>query len=323
MRLAKDEGSVGFKSCENRDSKYKGVVNVPTVYGMILPRILLKNQTGDINAVNKIQAQIKIEEIPRSECSVAPELTTELLSGSSLASMVLQSAGDLSKEQVHKLLTVTARLAPYNMPISVSEASKVKYMFEVAGLSKGKYMAPDGVNYDMASKAINATLVTEFSLLQEFQNGWVDFIKSASGNFHQHYAIRAYICQTGYLDMMQSEALYPEWIGDGITGLFLEPNESYIFTFPSGRPSVRGFWSLTAYNITNYLVENSLNRYALGDRSNLTYPDGKFVYGNAKRNNPFSILIQPADVEPNGNWSSNWLPAPAGGGNFSVNRKPP
>lgn len=49
----------------------------------------------------------------------------------------------------------------------------------------------------------------------------------------------------------------------------------------------------------------------------LTYPDGEPVYGNSsnpKRDGVFQVLVQPANVKPPANWTSNWLPAPSGGG---------
>jgi Protein of unknown function (DUF1214) len=66
-------------------------------------------------------------------------------------------------------------------------------------------------------------------------------------------------------------------------------------------------------------VPNGLDRYSLGDRSNLTYSDGTQVYADPSSNDAFSILIQPADMEPSKNWTKNWLPAPKGGGIFTVN----
>ena len=38
-------------------------------------------------------------------------------------------------------------------------------------------------------------------------------------------------------------------------------------------PPVNAFWSLTMYDAESYLVANAINRYALGDRSGLTYDD--------------------------------------------------
>lgn len=58
------------------------------------------------------------------------------------------------------------------------------------------------------------------------------------------------------------------------------------------------------YNNANYLIPNPLDVYALGDRSNLAYPDGQQVY-QTNRSNPFYILIQPANVPPPANWTNN------------------
>jgi hypothetical protein len=190
-----------------------------------------------------------------------------------------------------------------------------------AGLSDGQYTPPKDVNYTIANEIVGQGLVATENFLEPFNNDWVDYLPEYSGNFHNQYAIRSLIAFTGYLQLVQYEALYPEWIGEGVGGLYLAANESYIMTFPSGKPEVKGFWSLTAYNSTNYLIPNSLNVYSLGDRSNLTYPDGTLVYADSSRNDPFSILIQPADLAPSSNWTSNWLPAPVGGGNFTVNCK--
>ena len=81
-----------------------------------------------------------------------------------------------------------------------------------------------------------------------------------------------------------------------------------------------GFWSLTAYGADNFLIDNPYNIYALGDRSNITYPNGDRVYStstataNPDQEGSFQILVQAADTPPPENWTSNWLPAPAGGG---------
>ncbi|KAK4500305.1 hypothetical protein PRZ48_008494 [Zasmidium cellare] len=106
------------------------------------------------------------------------------------------------------------------------------------------------------------------------------------------------------------------------TGLSLSANESYILTF-SSRPPAQ-FWSVTLYSSQNYLVPNSLERYALGctDES-ITYANGSKVYPTGQHNDQyfldgegkeaFQMLVQPADRAPPGNWTGNWLPAPAGG----------
>jgi hypothetical protein len=79
---------------------------------------------------------------------------------------------------------------------------------------------------------------------------------------------------------------------------------------------------LTPY-ADNYLIPNGLNRYSLHEQSNIIYPDGSLVYSddNNTTDGPFEILLQAANVAPPANWTSNWLPAPAGGGSFTINCK--
>lgn len=190
---------------------------------------------------------------------------------------------------------------------------------KAAGLSDGQYSPPQDVNYTLANQIVLQGLAHSHDFLEPYNNEWVDYVPEYSGNFHNQYSIRSLIAFNAYLQLVQYEALYPEWSGEGSGGLYLAADESYIMTFPSGKPEVRGFWSLTAYNSTSYLIPNSRNVYSLGDRSNLTYPDKTLIYANNSRNDPFSIIIQPADLPPTSNWTSNWLPAPAGGGNFTVN----
>ncbi|MFF5715229.1 DUF1214 domain-containing protein [Streptomyces sp. NPDC012756] len=61
-----------------------------------------------------------------------------------------------------------------------------------------------------------------------------------------------------------------------------------------------GFWSLTMMNERQFFVDNPLNRYAIGDRSNMcTNPDGSL-----------GIYVQHADPGPDR--EADWLPAPAG-----------
>ncbi len=68
---------------------------------------------------------------------------------------------------------------------------------------------------------------------------------------------------------------------------------------PGGLPPNQAFWSLTMVNPQGYLVDNPINRYAVGDRSGLVQgADG-------------SIDIYIQHTAPAGH-EANWLPAPSG-----------
>ncbi len=74
----------------------------------------------------------------------------------------------------------------------------------------------------------------------------------------------------------------------------------YVLSFDSDElPPVepKGFWSITMYGEDQFLVANEINRYSIGDRTNMKYgEDGSLV------------IIQ--HESPGADKESNWLPAP-------------
>ena len=58
------------------------------------------------------------------------------------------------------------------------------------------------------------------------------------------------------------------------------------------------FWSLTVYDSTFFLVDNSLNRYALSS------------YDNLKQNPDGSLDLYLQRESPGADKEANWLPAP-------------
>ena len=84
-------------------------------------------------------------------------------------------------------------------------------------------------------------------------------------------------------------------------GQLLSGKSHYRIHFAKSQiPPVKAFWSMSLYDNTNNLVDNSLNRYSLGDRSpGLVFnPDG-------------SLTLYVGHELPEGAAKSNWLPAPA------------
>jgi hypothetical protein len=62
-------------------------------------------------------------------------------------------------------------------------------------------------------------------------------------------------------------------------------------------PPVKAFWSITAYGANEFLIDNPLQRFALGDRDDLRYnSDGSL-----------DIWIQ-AEAPANADMKNNWLP---------------
>ena len=300
-----------------KGSEYQGYVNFPTTYGTMLIRILVKyNNTENLKIVHKYQSEYAINPIARvttqSNTPAVPNVKKIFANGT----RTISTASDI--------LTLLAQVASFNQPELYSERYSVASILGLAGLVNGTYTTPPEVDLDSAFAAANAainTTITSPANVNNVGNDWQLAYPSAEGNFGTNYASRANVAQTGYQQLVPYITLYPGYKGASFSTFTLAPSQSLLFTF-SGRPPIHplGFWSLTVYGADQYLVPNTLNRFEVGDRSNLTFNDGTPVYNDEKptgEDAEFKVLMQPADIAPPANWTSNWLPAPAGGGPLS------
>ena len=223
-----------------------------------------------------------------SQPQVAPTLTKSLL------------FDGLSGNETTQLLQLTGRLAPYNPPEVQCDVSLVNSTLTLAGLTGDSYTTPSGVNL-LSAAAEAAFVASNISGTEKYfvdlGNHWSQLRAEFSGDFKSYYAVRAFVTENAYLQLTADQALYPSF--NGSAQLFA--NSTYQVTF-HGKPQVTGFWSLTVYTATGRLVPNPLNRYALGDRSNITYSNGSYVYGShgspAHSTAPFSFYLQTQDITP-------------------------
>ncbi|KAK2764579.1 hypothetical protein FQN54_009274 [Arachnomyces sp. PD_36] len=305
----------GVQLCDAGSYKcdgFNGIVNAPTTYGLLLPRLAVKNRDTDIENINTLQEQMDLRPLRRKCHGDAPPLTVDLLNST------------LSGDEAMQVLELTARVAPYNPPPNIKDQLHVDCMLKTAGIHDGVY-EPRVKNLTAVAGAAQGSIKASYQMpanSMQLQNGWETITPDVQGNFGGNYEMRSYVAVWGYLQLQASEALYPTYAPEGKEGkkLNLGPDEAYVFTFLSKPPvATRGFWSLTAYGPDKYLIDNPMDRYLLGDRDALTYADGTLVYGVKNHDDEsFQILIQPSDKAPPQNWTSNWLPAPAGGGDFEL-----
>lgn len=129
-------------------------------------------------------------------------------------------------------------------------------------------------------------------------NGWR--IVPSAGVYGTNYLLRAYVNALGLGWNRSEDAVYPLTFADA-SGSLLDGTNRYVVRFPKGElPPVKGFWSLTMYDAAQrFLVANSLNRFAVGSRSDLKY-DG---------DGSLEIYIQ--KDSPGAGKEANWLPAPS------------
>jgi len=265
----------------------------PTAIGILLLRVEVKNNSTDVVDVdNYLNNSTLVAVNPRT-----PNLTA----------LTAADINNLSNNTAISTLQVTARLQSRAVPETAAYKAAVPAILARAGIRDGSYVKPSGVNLTRASELVNSTLAAFEATPSNYPNlgnGWSILNSTYSGTFESGTAIvpRVLIAVELYLQNMADEALYPTL---GTTQLSLTDKESYLFSF-SGRPPVAddGFWSLTMYDNAGYLVANAKNTYAIGDRSNITFPNGDLVYSGGTQDGSFKILLQDGGVTPPSNWTA-------------------
>lgn len=212
-----------------------------------------------------------------------------------------------------------ARLLPYDQPpVSDTERYRVASILSQAGLYNGGYKPLHDINITRAGAIANSSITIAINLpiaMQNTSNGWSVQTPTYQGFYGNHYASAAYVALGGYQQLTQRQTLYPVFEGRGFSSAFsLQDGQAMLFTF-SGKPKLQqyGFWSLTVYGASGYLIPNTLGRFEAGDRTDgIVYRNGGgVVHGEGaseREDGEFQILLQTDDSEPPKNWTSNSLP---------------
>ncbi len=128
------------------------------------------------------------------------------------------------------------------------------------------------------------------------RNGWL-YISEGMGSYGTDYDLRAFLAFVGLGINLPEDAVYPTTSVD-LEGELLTGENKYVMHFDKESiPTVQGFWSITAYNAKNFLIENPINRFAIGDRNDL----------QLNEDGSFDIYIQ--GESPGADKESNWLPS--------------
>jgi hypothetical protein len=136
------------------------------------------------------------------------------------------------------------------------------------------------------------------------ENGWHS-LREQLGTYGADYARRAQIANVALGIAHPEDAIFPLTATDG-NGRRLNGAHRHVLRFePGGLPPVEALWSLALYDMDQLLVDNPIDRYALGNRDELELgPDGSL-----------EIAIQ--HDRPDGS-DANWLPAPEGDFNLML-----
>lgn len=285
-----------------------GYINFPAAYGILLGRIATTPTAADQKLANQFQDQVEVDSVKRNDEPIAPPLDLSMLT--------LPEHRPSDKASIPQaVLRLTAALADYNQSPVLQDRPWIADLLTRSGIKNKVFTCPPNVDLSggpkyaetQARAALNADKI-------DLGNNWSLNFPGCQGAFGPHYAARYYIAKRGYLALTTDQALYPSLKGH----LQIGADEAILLRFPR-KPALipSGFWSVTAYNRAQYLIPNEQNRYCIGDRDDMTFVDGTPLSEESK-DGEFCILLQPADVTPPPSWRCNWLPLPAGGGDFSI-----
>ncbi|MEN9571947.1 MAG: hypothetical protein RL172_3178 [Bacteroidota bacterium] len=197
---------------------------------------------------------------------------------------------------------VNQLLAQNPPPIADKEALE---KFATIGIGAGKKFDFSTLSdetkaaFNNAAKQVFADFAAEKTVAAKLVNGW-NLGRPVIGTYGTDYGSRASTAFFGLGANLREDAIYPSCYFDA-EGNALSGANKYVMHFDKDKtPPANAFWSLTMYDPEGYFIANDINRYTLGDRSNLkTSADG-------------SVDIYIQKDKPEKAKEANWLPAPSG-----------
>ncbi len=255
---------------------------------------------ADYAAVHILQDQYKLTPLSGWGKNYTPLTNVPLKNGATDSILVNKQFLSLSTEQFYQSLN---RLMAKNPPY-ITDSAMLNKIARI-GIKPSADFSMSMFTPEVA-KAIEEgyaegykAMIEESKQLGKIVNGWsltYDMGKYGTGMLTE---------QPG--PFSESEEIYLKMLFISLAQLDADNNRlnaanSYSLTFAKDQiPPAKAFWSLTMYDADAYLVPNKLNRYALGDRSNLKFgKDG-------------SLTLYLQKNSPGKDKESNWLPTPTSG----------
>jgi hypothetical protein len=274
-------------------------IQSPTNMTWLIGRIQA-NGKQDLPKVHRLQDQVTLTPLSRWEKGQPNPGFTKTYDASELwtkSPMAMVDGMD-----AHKFFSTLARLMG-EQPPALADGPMLKTLAKF-GLVPGMPFDLEELGFMrrlMLTKAVETTRKKMDAITRSdrsSENKWA-VIRKDIGVYGTSYDVRAMVSFIALGALEPVEAAYPIANMD-ITGQLLDGSHHYRIHFDAGKtPPVDAFWSLTIYNERGFLIDNPINRYALGDRDPLEFnADGSL-----------DILIQHEQPYER---VSNWLPAPAG-----------
>ena len=249
----------------------------------------------DYDAVHTIQDKYKLVPLSQWGKDYTPPENVSLKEGVDAKTPVPTQVLKMNPEDFFNRLN---RLLTKNPP----EPDDPEMMERIAklGIGPGKKFSMEAFSPEVRN-AIEQGIAAGIKVMKETDrgeivNGWQ--IALDMGRYGKKYAYRAGWTFYGVGGNLPEDAVYPFGEKDRDRKPFNGANK-YTLQFKKKEiPPVNAFWSLTMYDKDAYLVDNPINRYALGDRSGMKFGDDG------------SLIIFIQSDSPGKDQESNWLPAP-------------
>ncbi|MFZ0512355.1 MAG: DUF1214 domain-containing protein [Candidatus Nitrosopolaris sp.] len=277
-------------------------IKTPTYLTWISNRILVKDPL-DVPNVNAIQNQIGL--VPLSvlqgkAASASPPSHLSLsIINASITSKPLPSMIPAAGIKVYDAISQAMVGNPQNPP-----DPQLLAKFVTMGIGPGK--SPSAASNETIKTALQTGITEGEKLINAkvanfgtIVNGWNG--NTAAGTYGTQYLLRAAVAKYGLGANTAEEAIYMPAFTDA-NRTTLKGGTNYVIHFKPGQiPPVSpiGFWSITAYNSTQRLVPNPINRYQIGG-----YTQG------LKNNTDGSLDIYVQPQSPGQAKENNWLPSP-------------
>ena len=279
-------------------------IKCATRFMVILGRTYADGSDKDYRAVNALQAQYKI--VPLSAYGKHFEYQAPPVNPSPGFSMTDAPQDVINAMDTSTYFNLMTKLMGDAAPPAPEDAPMLARIAKI-GLVPGQPYDPSKLDpaVQAAIKDMNPVAMKVIrenkSSLGHMANGWV--ITTGLGRYGTNYTKRAVVAAFGWPANLQDDAVYPYTTIDS-KGQLLTGANRYTLTFPkSETPPVRGFWSITMYEVESngwWFVPNALNKFTVSPRDKLKYnPDG-------------SLTLYFQNESPGKGKQANWLPAPTG-----------
>jgi hypothetical protein len=270
-------------------------IDAPTPIVWIIGRTQT-NGPADFDAVREFQDQLELT--PLSAIGgAAPVPTLVDLGGIDPDTPPLDQVNAMSSREFFALgLELMSRHVPHPTDWGTVARMRRLGLEAGAGFSVDAMTADAVAALDAAPATALATLGTQFPRLAPVINGWMS-ITDTMGVYGNFYVKRAVVSMVGLGANQPEDAIYPVLQHDA-DGEPLDGANAYLIHFPAGElPPVNAFWSVTMYDAHGFQVPNEIDRFAIGDRDDLTFND----------DGSLDLYLQPDNPGPQR--VSNWLPS--------------